>query len=71
MAVLESLLHHTVGLSRLSHVLHPAPLESCEGVRGILHPARLARLHARLSSCCTRLGGQHGLVQRQPLSPLR
>ena len=32
MAVLESLLHHTMGLSELSHVLYPAALESYEGV---------------------------------------
>ena len=48
MAVLESLLHHTMGLSKLSHVLYPAPLESYEDVRGTLHPGLLAQLHARL-----------------------
>ncbi|XP_057602780.1 melanoma antigen preferentially expressed in tumors [Hippopotamus amphibius kiboko] len=48
MAVLESLLHHTRGLSKLSHVLYPAPLESYEDLRGTLHLGRLAQLHARL-----------------------
>uniref|UniRef100_A0A8C3WIF7 PRAME nuclear receptor transcriptional regulator n=1 Tax=Catagonus wagneri TaxID=51154 RepID=A0A8C3WIF7_9CETA len=48
MAVLESLLHCTVGLSKLSHMLYPAPLESYEDVRGTLHLGRLAQLHARL-----------------------
>ncbi|XP_010945720.1 melanoma antigen preferentially expressed in tumors isoform X1 [Camelus bactrianus] len=48
MAVLESLLCHTVGLSKLSHVLYPAPLESYEDVGGTLHLGRLAQLHARL-----------------------
>uniref|UniRef100_A0A452R2C5 PRAME nuclear receptor transcriptional regulator n=1 Tax=Ursus americanus TaxID=9643 RepID=A0A452R2C5_URSAM len=33
MAVLENLLRHTIGLSNLSHVLYPAPLESYEDVR--------------------------------------
>ncbi|EPY81146.1 melanoma antigen preferentially expressed in tumors [Camelus ferus] len=48
MAVLESLLCHTVGLSKLSHVLYPAPLESYEDMGGTLHLGRLAQLHARL-----------------------
>uniref|UniRef100_G1TDI5 Uncharacterized protein n=1 Tax=Oryctolagus cuniculus TaxID=9986 RepID=G1TDI5_RABIT len=48
MAVLENLLCHTIGLSKLSHVLYPAPLESYEDVRGTLHPGRLAYLHAKL-----------------------
>uniref|UniRef100_A0A8B9WVS7 Melanoma antigen preferentially expressed in tumors n=1 Tax=Bos mutus grunniens TaxID=30521 RepID=A0A8B9WVS7_BOSMU len=48
MSVLESLLQHTVGLSKLSLVLYPAPLESYEDVRGTLHPGLLAQLHARL-----------------------
>ena len=48
MSVLESLLHHTVALSKLSLVLCPAPLESYEGVRGTLHPGLLAQLHALL-----------------------
>uniref|UniRef100_A0A8C9AWG0 PRAME nuclear receptor transcriptional regulator n=2 Tax=Prolemur simus TaxID=1328070 RepID=A0A8C9AWG0_PROSS len=48
MAVLESLLHHTIGLSKLSHVLYPAPLESYEDVQGTLHLGRLAYLHAKL-----------------------
>ncbi|XP_012586348.1 PREDICTED: melanoma antigen preferentially expressed in tumors [Condylura cristata] len=48
MAVLEDLLRHTIGLSKLSHVLYPAPLESYEDVRGTLHLGRLAYLHAKL-----------------------
>lgn len=46
--MLESLLHHTEGLRKLSLVLCSAPLESCEDVRGTLHLGRLAQLHARL-----------------------
>ncbi|XP_006938683.2 melanoma antigen preferentially expressed in tumors isoform X1 [Felis catus] len=56
MAVLEDLLHHTVGLSKLSHVLYPAPLESYEDVRGTLHLGRLAHLHARLKQMLQELG---------------
>ncbi|MXQ99441.1 hypothetical protein E5288_WYG013488 [Bos mutus] len=48
MSMLESLLQHTVGLSKLSLVLYPAPLESYEDVRSTLHPGLLAQLHARL-----------------------
>ena len=46
MAVLESLLHHTMGLSELSHVLYPAALESYEGVCSTLHLGFLAQWHA-------------------------
>ncbi|ELW72426.1 Melanoma antigen preferentially expressed in tumors [Tupaia chinensis] len=56
MAVLESLLRHTVGLSKLSHVLYPAPLESYEDVRGTLHLGRLAYVHARLKQMLHELG---------------
>ncbi|XP_007196437.1 melanoma antigen preferentially expressed in tumors [Balaenoptera acutorostrata] len=56
MAVLESLLRHTAGLSNLSHVLYPAPLESYEDVRGTLHLGRLAHLHARLKQMLRELG---------------
>ncbi|XP_043757167.1 melanoma antigen preferentially expressed in tumors [Cervus elaphus] len=61
MAVLESLLQHTVGLSRLSHVLYPAPLESYEDVRGTLHLGRLAQLHARLRQLLCE-SGRPGMV---------
>ncbi|KAI4529179.1 hypothetical protein MG293_020853 [Ovis ammon polii] len=37
MAMLESLLHHTVGLSKLSLMLYPAPIESYEDVHSNLH----------------------------------
>uniref|UniRef100_A0A452T7Q7 Melanoma antigen preferentially expressed in tumors-like n=2 Tax=Ursus TaxID=9639 RepID=A0A452T7Q7_URSMA len=56
MAVLENLLRHTIGLSNLSHVLYPAPLESYEDVRGTLHLGRLAQLHARLKQMLQELG---------------
>ena len=46
MAMLESLLHHTLGLSVLSHVLYPAALESYEGVCSSLHLGLLAQRHA-------------------------
>ena len=46
MAVLESLLHHTMGLSELSHVLYPAALESYEEVCRTLHLGLLAQRHA-------------------------
>ncbi|KAL2767477.1 melanoma antigen preferentially expressed in tumors isoform b [Daubentonia madagascariensis] len=61
MAVLESLLHHTVGLSKLSHVLYPAPLESYEDVRGTLHLGRLAHLHAKLKQMLHE-SGRPGMV---------
>ncbi|MXQ99693.1 hypothetical protein E5288_WYG015939 [Bos mutus] len=56
MAVLESLLHHTMGLSKLSHVLYPAPLESYEDVHGTLHLGLLAQLHARLKQLLCKSG---------------
>ena len=46
MAVLESLLHHTMGLSVLSHVLYPAALESYEDMCSSLHLGLLAQRHA-------------------------
>ncbi|MXQ99149.1 hypothetical protein E5288_WYG013390 [Bos mutus] len=48
MAMLESLLHHTMGLSKLSHVLYPAALESYEDVCSTLHLGLLAQLHTWL-----------------------
>ncbi|MXQ99181.1 hypothetical protein E5288_WYG005325 [Bos mutus] len=48
MAVLESLLHHTMELSKLSHVLYPAALESYEDMCSTLHLGLLAQLHARV-----------------------
>ncbi|XP_058387861.1 melanoma antigen preferentially expressed in tumors-like [Diceros bicornis minor] len=56
MAVLENLLRHTIGLSKLSHVLYPAPLESYEDVYGTLHLGILAHLHARLKQMLQELG---------------
>uniref|UniRef100_A0A8C4MH34 Preferentially expressed antigen in melanoma n=1 Tax=Equus asinus asinus TaxID=83772 RepID=A0A8C4MH34_EQUAS len=56
MAVLENLLRHTIGLSKLSHVLYPAPLESYEVDYGTLHLGRLAYLHARLKQMLQELG---------------
>uniref|UniRef100_A0A8C5XZA5 PRAME nuclear receptor transcriptional regulator n=2 Tax=Microcebus murinus TaxID=30608 RepID=A0A8C5XZA5_MICMU len=61
MAVLERLLHHTIGLSRLSHVLYPAPLESYEDTRGTLHLGRLAYLHAKLKRMLQE-SGRPGMV---------
>ncbi|XP_062037964.1 melanoma antigen preferentially expressed in tumors-like isoform X2 [Lepus europaeus] len=61
MAVLEKLLRHTIGLSNLSHVLYPAPLESYEDVRGTLHLGRLAYLHAKLKRML-RESGRPGMV---------
>ncbi|MXQ99178.1 hypothetical protein E5288_WYG005328 [Bos mutus] len=46
MAMLESLLHHTMGLSELSHVLYPAALESYEDMCSTLHLGLLAQLLA-------------------------
>ena len=56
MAMLESLLHHTMGLSKLSHVLYPAPLESYEDVHGTLHLGLLAQLHTRLKQLLYKSG---------------
>ncbi|KAK2504287.1 hypothetical protein MC885_005962 [Smutsia gigantea] len=56
MAILEDLLHHTIGLRKLSHVLYPAPLESYEDVHGTIHLGLLAQLHARLKLLLQELG---------------
>uniref|UniRef100_A0A2K6QD05 PRAME nuclear receptor transcriptional regulator n=1 Tax=Rhinopithecus roxellana TaxID=61622 RepID=A0A2K6QD05_RHIRO len=53
---LDNLLHHLIGLSNLTHVLYPVPLESYEDVRGTLHLGRLAYLHARLKELLCELG---------------
>ncbi|KAB0344093.1 hypothetical protein FD754_021019 [Muntiacus muntjak] len=55
MAVLESLLRHTDGLSDLSLELYPAPRESYSSL-GILHQERLAQLKAELWEILTDLG---------------
>nr|XP_020757887.1 melanoma antigen preferentially expressed in tumors-like [Odocoileus virginianus texanus] len=55
MAVLESLLCHTDGLSDLSLELYPAPRESYSSL-GILHQERLAQLKAELWEILTDLG---------------
>lgn len=55
-SVLENLLHHLIGLSNLTHVLYPVPLESYEDVHGTLHLGRLAYLHARLRELLCELG---------------
>ncbi|MXQ99590.1 hypothetical protein E5288_WYG021964 [Bos mutus] len=47
MAMLQSLLHHTMGMNKLNHVLYPACLESYEDVWDTLHLDLLAQLHAR------------------------
>ncbi|MXQ99799.1 hypothetical protein E5288_WYG003947 [Bos mutus] len=56
MAMLESLLHHTMVLSKLSHVLYSAPLESYEDVRGTLSLGLLAQLHAQLKPLLCKSG---------------
>ena len=48
MAVLESLLPHTMWLSELSHMLYPAALERYEAVCSNLHLGLLSQLHARV-----------------------
>ncbi|XP_055231054.1 melanoma antigen preferentially expressed in tumors isoform X1 [Gorilla gorilla gorilla] len=55
-SALQSLLQHLIGLSNLTHVLYPVPLESYENVRGTLHLERLAYLHARLRELLCELG---------------
>ena len=40
---MESLLHHTMGLSKLSYMLYPTPLDSCEDVCGTLYLGLLAQ----------------------------
>ncbi|XP_060264717.1 melanoma antigen preferentially expressed in tumors-like [Ovis aries] len=67
MAVLESLLQHTMGLSKLSHVLYPAPLESYEDVNGTLHLGLLAELHTRLKQLLYKSGrASMGWVSASP-----
>lgn len=56
MSVLEDLMRHTIGLSNLTHVLYPTPLESYEDVRGTLHLGLLAELHAKLRQMLQELG---------------
>ncbi|XP_008065251.1 melanoma antigen preferentially expressed in tumors [Carlito syrichta] len=56
MFVLEDLLRRTIGLSKLSHVLYPAPLESYEDVGGTLHVGRLVYLHTKLRQMLHELG---------------
>ncbi|MXQ99569.1 hypothetical protein E5288_WYG003412 [Bos mutus] len=56
MAMLESLLHHTMVLSKLSHVLYSAPLESYEDVRGTLSLGLLAQLHTQLKPLLCKSG---------------
>ncbi|XP_029777836.1 melanoma antigen preferentially expressed in tumors [Suricata suricatta] len=56
MHVLEDLVRHTIGLSKLSRVLYPVPLESYEDVSGTFHLGRLVPLHARLKQMLQELG---------------
>nr|XP_010347546.1 melanoma antigen preferentially expressed in tumors isoform X2 [Saimiri boliviensis boliviensis] len=56
MSVLESLVHHIIGLNNLSHVLYPVPMESYEDVNGTLDLGRLAFLHNRLRELLCELG---------------
>uniref|UniRef100_G1RZU3 PRAME nuclear receptor transcriptional regulator n=1 Tax=Nomascus leucogenys TaxID=61853 RepID=G1RZU3_NOMLE len=56
LSALQSLLQHLIGLSNLTHVLYPVPLESYEDVHGTLHLGRLAYLHARLRELLCELG---------------
>ena len=55
-AMLESLLHHTTGLSKLSHVLYPAALESYEDVCSTLPLGLLSQLHARVKKLLCKSG---------------
>uniref|UniRef100_A0A8C9K1R4 Uncharacterized protein n=1 Tax=Panthera tigris altaica TaxID=74533 RepID=A0A8C9K1R4_PANTA len=55
MALMERLLRHTAGLSRLSLELYPAPLESYSS-RGIIHPGRFAQAQAELLGILKDLG---------------
>ncbi|KFO23686.1 melanoma antigen preferentially expressed in tumors [Fukomys damarensis] len=57
MGVLQNLLLHTIGLSKLNHVLYPAPLETYEDNLGI-HLGRLAHLHAKLKQMLRDAGRQ-------------
>ena len=56
MSVLEELLRHTIGLSKLNHVLYAAPLESYEELTGTLHLGRLAQVHTTLRQLLQELG---------------
>lgn len=56
MVVLEKLLEHTIGLSHLSHVLYPAPLESYEDEQGTLNLGKLVHLHAKLKQLLQKFG---------------
>uniref|UniRef100_A0A667I6Y5 PRAME family member 12-like n=1 Tax=Lynx canadensis TaxID=61383 RepID=A0A667I6Y5_LYNCA len=55
MALMERLLRHTAGLSRLSLELYPAPLESYSS-QGIIHPGRFAQAQAELLGILKDLG---------------
>lgn len=56
MTVLEDLLRHTTGLSKLNCVLYPAPLESYEERSSTIHLGRLAQVHAVLKHMLQELG---------------
>ncbi|XP_066224274.1 melanoma antigen preferentially expressed in tumors [Saccopteryx leptura] len=56
MVVLEDLLRHTIGLSKLNHVLYAVPLESYDETTGTLHPGLLAQAHAKLRQMLQELG---------------
>ncbi|XP_006103859.1 melanoma antigen preferentially expressed in tumors [Myotis lucifugus] len=56
MTVLEDLLRHTIGLSKLTRVLYAAPLESYEETSGTLHLGKLAQVHAVLKQMLQKLG---------------
>lgn len=56
MTVLEDLLRHTIGLSKLNHVLYAAPLESYEETSGTPDLGRLAQVHALLKQMLQKLG---------------
>lgn len=56
MTVLEDLLRHTIGMSKLNYVLYPAPLESYEETSGTIHLGRLAQVHAVLRGMLQELG---------------
>ncbi|KAF6082582.1 PRAME nuclear receptor transcriptional regulator [Phyllostomus discolor] len=56
MSVLEELLRHTIGLSKLNHVLYAAPIESYEELTGTLHLGRLAQVHTTLRQLLQDLG---------------
>ncbi|XP_048199329.1 melanoma antigen preferentially expressed in tumors-like [Perognathus longimembris pacificus] len=56
MSVLESLPHHTIGLTKLRRVRYPAPRESYENADDINHLGMLAHLQARLMQVLRELG---------------